>query len=254
MAGTVSVLVPYRGDDGGPRDRAWEYVRRWWEDSCPGWQIKQGACQPGPWVKASAVAEALARSDGDILVCADSDVLCDGVKAAVEAVQSGAARWAVPHRRVYRLTPAATERVLAGEPMPEPAPGGPARPAARSAHQRRRSREWRAPDFAGIHTGAVGGGLTVLPRALYEEIPLDPRYAGWGQEDTSWGDALTVLAGKPWRGEAPLYHLYHPPQERLSRTIGSLDGIALRRRYRAAMSDPEAMRALLAEARAAVVT
>lgn len=107
--------------------------------------------------------------------------------------------------------------------------------------------------------------MTVLPRALYERVPLDPRFAGWGQEDGSWADALTALAGPPWRGDHPkqplhpMWHLWHPPQERTfpagrsaSRAIGSAEGLALRQRYRAAArAGPGAMAALLAEARSA---
>lgn len=238
--GDVSVLVPYRGDDGGPRDRAWAYVRRWYGERFPGWQIVQGACRPGPWIKAHAVLDALTRTDGDTIICADSDVVCDGVGLAVEAVRSGVAPWATPHRRVYRLTPEATGRVLGGGPLPSTTVFRPPRPP------NRRPRIGRSPDIVEAHTAMLGGGIVVLSRRLYTEVPMDPRFVGWGGEDGAWGSALSVLAGRPFRGADPLFHLWHPPQERISRAVGSMEGRDLARRYRATTA-PDDMRALLAE-------
>jgi len=40
------------------------------------------------------------------------------------------------------------------------------------------------------YPGYPGGGITVLPRSTYTEVPLDLRYEGWGQEDESWAHAL----------------------------------------------------------------
>lgn len=76
---TVSVVVPYRPDRGF-RDAAWAYVRRWWATTHPDWRVVTGdAPHGGPWVKALAVADALPRATGDLLVIADADVVCDGV-------------------------------------------------------------------------------------------------------------------------------------------------------------------------------
>lgn len=222
---TVSVLVPYRADN-GPRDRAWAYVRARWKHTYPGWQVVEGNCPDGPWVKALAVADALTRADGDILVIADADVVVERVDAAVVAVQQGSP-WAIPHRGVYRLTPAATDAVLAGGPLP-------------SLMGR------LGPDVVQrSYTGITGGGMVVLPRALYRRVPLDPRFAGWGGEDLSWGTALQVTSGPPWRGAGPLWHLWHPPQPRAS-AVGSPEAQALHGRYRAAAT-PSRMWALLAE-------
>lgn len=223
---TVSVLVPWR-PDGGHRDQAWAWVRRWWAALRPDWQIVTGTCRDGPWVKATAVADALSEAGGDILVIADADVICHGVDLAVEAVERGAP-WAVPHGKVYRLTELATAAVLDGN-----RPGS----VAGSTTQ---------PPYLGL----CGGGIAALPRAVYEQVPLDPRFVGWGGEDESWALALNTLAGKPWRGTAPLYHLWHEPQERLNRHVGSASSRALQVRYQYASQDgPDAMRALLHETR-----
>jgi hypothetical protein len=222
------VLVPYRAD-GGPRDAAWVYMRRWWAINHPDWQLVEGGCPDGPWRKAVAVADALARADGDLLVVADADVWCPDLSPALASLERGLGRWAIPHQRVYRLTEYATAAVLAGGQLPDP-------PLPRRTH----------PAVAESYTGVVGGGLVVLPADMYRQVPLDPRFAGFGQEDQSWARALDVIAGPPWRGRQPLWHLWHPPQPRISRAIGSVENLALYRRYRAASTTP-AMLALLAE-------
>jgi hypothetical protein len=162
-----------------------------------------------PWIKALAVMPAVQESDADIIVLADADVTCRGIPEAIDAVGHGAP-WAIPHLLVHRLD----EHGLPYETYP----------------------------------GIEGGGILVAPRETLLEIPLDPRFVGWGQEDESHGVALHALAGKPWRGTEDLLHRYHPPQERMSRTRGSHESWVLRRRYLKARQDPDAMRALVQEA------
>jgi hypothetical protein len=100
------------------------------------------------------------------------------------------------------------------------------------------------------YRGVEGGGISVLTRDLYAQVPLDPRYVGWGQDDESHGLALNTIAGRRWRGVAPLWHLWHDPQPRLNAHVGSAQSRALHVRYQyAAKAGPAAMRALLAEIR-----
>lgn len=224
---TVSVLAPYR-PDGGARDEAWRWVRRWWACEHPTWQVVEGRCDGGPWRKAAAVADALSRADGDLLVIADADVICPGVRDAVAAIVQLGPRWAIPHQQVLRLSREATALVHAGR-TPEYAvkAAGLDRPA---------------------YTGVKGGGMVVLPRRLYQRAPLDPRFQGWGEEDLAWGLTLTCMAGaQPWRGTAPLYHLWHPAAPRLNAHVGNPANHALHVRYQYASRDPAGMAALIAE-------
>lgn len=177
------------------------------------------------WCKAEAVADALSRTDAEILVIADADVWCDGAQAAVEAVQQGAA-WAVPHGKVHRLTAQATADTLTT---------GTFDPDAECAER--------------PYTGHAGGGIVAIHRTTYEACPLDPRFTGWGHEDDSWAIALRCLHGSPWRGADPLWHLWHQPQPRRNRRIGSEPSRRLHGRYKASRRDPDAMRSLIEEAR-----
>lgn len=213
---SVGVVVPWRSGGCEHRQRAWGHLKPRYP-----WPVIEA---PGrePWCKAAAVTPAVEATDADIVVVADADVWCDGLPDAVRAVQAGAP-WAVPHYLVHRLTEDATENWLSGRPDEtcEQAP------------------------YAGI----CGGGIVVAAREVLEAIPLDTRFVGWGQEDESWAIALTCLLGEPWRGIADLWHLWHPPQQRITRTRGTMDGWLLRRRYVRASHDPVVMRALIEEGR-----
>jgi hypothetical protein len=210
----VSLIVPFRGDC-PHRAAAWAWLKRRWRDQHPDWELVEGTCHTPRWVKALAVHDAVLRSSGGTLVIADADVWVDRIEIGEN--------WSVPHYLVHRLTGTGTERFMAGEPV------------------------GRADLVQRAYKGHVGGGVVVLPRDLWYEVPLDPRFEGWGHEDDSWNHALTTVAGKPERGDADLYHLWHPPQERHTRGWGSHESRALYRRYRGAT--PQGMSVLLTEAK-----
>lgn len=221
----AAVLIPYRA--GCPhRARALEHIQRRYLAAHPGVEVLLGACEGGSWVKARAVRDALERTTARVLVIADADVWSDGLAAAIREVHGGAA-WAIPHRSVHRLTDASTRRHIAGEPLED-----------LQLHER-------------PYRGVEGGGIVVVARDVYEGCPLDPRFEGWGGEDDAWGMALRALHGAPWRPReyAPLVHLWHPPQQRATRSCGSEPSRELRKRYARARHDPDAMRRLIEEAR-----
>lgn len=218
----VSVLVPWR-PDGGHRDRAWQWLRGRWAAHHPTWELVEGDAPPGEWRKATAVLAAAWRSTGQILVVADADVWSPTIAQAVAAVEAGAP-WALPHRRVRRLTATATDQVLAGAPLTEQL----------------------ALDEP-PHLGHPAGGILALPASLLADVPPDPRFAGWGHEDDAWAAALTTLAGLPWRGDTDLWHLWHPPQPRQSRSTGSPESEALWQRYARSRRQPGGMRRLVDE-------
>lgn len=220
---TVAVLLPFASEEPW---RLWarDHVAGWYQDR--GFPLFEGSC-PAPWRKAVAVDDAACRTDADILVVADADCLCDGVSAAIDAVDAGAP-WAVPHNLVHRLDEPATTQLYAGG---QPGPGRTQRP----------------------YTGFAGGGIVVLPRSTWHAVPMDPRFEGWGCEDSSWALALEKLTGRPWRGTADLLHLYHPPAPKQLQRWGNHNSRALEIRYRlAARASRRAMADLVAEARTVV--
>lgn len=209
---SVAVIVPWR-PDGAERDRNWAFLRDQWAEHFPNWEIVEGHCPEGPWNKALAVADALKRTDAAVLVVADADIWCPEIAHAVRQVVSHPEyTWAVPHRKVYRLASEPTARLIDGR------------------------LNWDTlgyPKLAqGPYTGIAGGGLVVIRRDLYGKAPFDPRFNGWGGEDSAAGITWTALYGTPWRGTAPLWHLWHPPQKRLTRVCGSEASMALLNRYK----------------------
>lgn len=224
----VTAIVPLRG--GCPyRERAWGWVRERYAGIHPEWEVIEASAPEGAWCKALAVNPAVEASDAEIVIQADADCWTDGLADAVAAVEAGAA-WASPHLKVHRLSENGTTAVLSGE-------------------------DWKGhPLEQRPYRGVEGGGFVVARRETLLAAPLDPRFCGWGNEDEAHALALGALFGPPWRGTADLLHLYHPPQERMTRRRGSTESWALRCRYAACKNDPAAIAALLEESRADLST
>lgn len=214
----VSVLIPFAGHC-EHRARALAWVRERYE--ALGWEVVVGRGDETEWRKADAVADALPHATGDVLVIADGDVWSDAIQTAVEQD----AAWVVPFTQVYRLNRTSTEKVLAGEEF-----------STRLTKDR--------PPYRGV----IGGGIVVLRRDVYERVPLDHRFIGWGGEDLSWGHALRALAGDPLRLGAHLWHLWHPPQTRPSPRQWHAENRALYSRYARLRKNPDEMAELVKEA------
>ncbi len=225
-----TVLIPWRG--GCPHRTA---ALAWITDRYRslGWGVLTASPPDGPWCKAAAVAAALSCTNDGRLVIADADAWCDSVADAVDALDDHC--WAIPHQQVLRLSEKATADLLAGaEPGLTDLDGSP-------------------------YWGTQGGGIVAVRRETYLDVPLDPRFLGWGGEDHAWGIALHQLAGRPWIGRHNLIHLWHPPQPEAppvrgpkSRTkIPNEANRALDDRYRHAKASRREMRALVDEAREA---
>lgn len=225
----VSVVIPIGGDC-PHRAAALRWVTDRYLTEHPDWSIVHAdGTTPDGYSRSRAIVAGAQRAAGDVLLVADGDVWCDSRNAVDAARESG---WAVPHRLIHRLSPESTEQVLAGV-------------------------EWRglplSTDNRRDHTPYVGneaGTLIAIRRDVLLDVPPDVRFVGWGQEDTAWSTALRRLVGKPWRGAEDLVHLWHPPQPRRDRSVGSDANLALARRYAKARR-PEAMRELIEESKRA---
>ena len=222
----VEVIIPWR-DGCEHRRRALDWLLR----QLDGLTVTVAEHDDGPWVKALAVMPAVEASPADVIVIHDADVwlgpddTLDTLSNAVRSVEDGAA-WVVPHGKVRRLTSKATCDVYVGRTFDTLTDGDLAEPA---------------------YYGVAAGGLVVMARTVALDTPLDPRFEGWGGEDHAWGYAIGALWGMPVRGSVPLWHLWHPPAERVDRRIGSHASENLRRRYRDARVQAADMRRLVAE-------
>lgn len=223
----ITVAVPLRIED-EHRQAAWDYVRKRWGTEYPGWPLVTGECA-GEWRKAVAVKDAVDKADTPHVLVIDADVWIPGIDRV--AVELKAARWAKPHRMMIRLTPQATLDVLAGENISA---------AASNPHNQ------LEPPYAHV----IGGGAVMLPTDVARECPGDARFVGWGGQDTSWGWMLGTILGPPLIGLTPAIHLWHPPQPRPTRSLGSPENEALKARYSSARGNRTVMLALIEEGRA----
>lgn len=220
----ISVVVPR--DIGTERAAPWEWLAVRYAALHPSWQVVEGYCS-GPWSKGTAVADGLKRATGEIIIVADADSFCGRAVLELAVDYATHVPWVMPHAVVERLGPEATERILAGPVIDQP-----------------------AREHALRHDAPVGGGIVVARREVLDAVPLDPRFVGWGGDDISWGRALDVLAGRHVNLGASLWHLHHPPSS--NRRQATPETEALAGRYLDAAGDPVAMQKLADEARTAL--
>lgn len=220
---SVSVIIPWADDGSVERKESLEYVIGRLDSEHPDWQIVLGDGDAHNWCKGDAVGDVVADTFGDVVVVHDADVWCDGLEAAVETIRSkkNTTRWAIPHKHVRRLTKDASTASMA-------------------------SGEFGGDLDQNEYVGVEGGGIVVLERSLLEAVPIDRKFVGWGGEDVAWSIALKAVAGSPWRGDVPLWHLWHEPQKRISRSLGSRENKARLDAYKAAKANRKKMEALVA--------
>jgi len=199
-------------------------VQRLYLERHPDWRVVEAPASDGPWCKGAALAPVIEDCDAAIVVQADADVWTDGLGKAVSAVEDGAP-WAIPHLLVHRLSEDGTAAMLAGK-------------------------AWKdQPLDQRPYRGIQGGGIVVATSDVMRAVPVDSRFTAWGQEDECHAAALNALVGPPWRGDAVLWHCWHPPQPRMTRRRGSRESWELRKCYMQARKDPCAMSALIEESR-----
>lgn len=215
----VSLVVPWRPTL--ERRAVWDVLRHRYEILFPDWEIIESDSS-GRWNKPTAVNRGVERAAGDVVVVADADCATTqaAMEEAVEVAKSG--RWVVPHRRVWRMSPEDTQVCLRNIAKPElPKP----------------RRVIRGPV-----TGIPGGGIFVIRREAFFEVGgMDPRFNGWGGEDSAFGLAADTILGPHRRLESPLWHFWHPPGAR-SRQPHHAANLELLRAYKAAHYDRAAMR------------
>lgn len=235
---TVSLIVPLGDGHNDTRERNWEWLSARWEALRPDWEIVEGRAPADRWCKADAVAAAARKATGDVWVVCDADLWVESWPTLKEAAEVARTHtWCVPCGNVYRLNHEATNAVVATDPD-SPVDW----PTARSSLDLRLRNNNPYRLFP-------GGGIFACTPDVYELAGgFDPRFVGWGGEDTSLAAALITLVSPPVRLEASVWHLWHPRSKQAAK-IGRPSGgnERLNRRYLHAEGDPEAMRQLISE-------
>lgn len=216
----ITVVVPWRAGC-SHRERAFEWVRS--RLSALGLPVVVAEDDGDPFSKSAAVMRAVRDIDCEHVVIHDADVWCDETWRAVADLDRF--EWAVPHLHVWRLSPEASERFMAGGPV-------------------------RSDDAVERHRGVLGGGIVCVRRSVLERVPFDPRFMGWGGEDVSWGHAMRALVGQPFRYAGVCWHLWHPPAPRRTRALPARDeSHRLLMRYLDARGRADVLEPIVAEAR-----
>ncbi len=215
----IDVIIPFGGDDVYRQLNLLHIQQQWWDLEIP---IKVGVYEEGPWCKAYAVEEALINSTAEWIIITDGDVWCENVDHWIDDVVTSEQQWGIPHKTIDRLDAASTSKVLTGGPW-----GG----------------TYAKPPYKSV----AGGGTVMLRREMYEQVPLDPRFVGWGYEDECWGLGLMTMFGEPVKGTDPMWHLWHPPAIPKTGRVMDSDKRRLRQRYHSSAYRTKLMSQLLAE-------
>lgn len=225
---SVAVLIPYMPNGCAWRTAAHVWILDRYRREHPTWDVIVAGCDP-PWSKGRAVTTARAQTDADVLVVADADSFVNSRRLGEAVARARVAPWVIPFETVRRLNSAVTQDLLSWSsehPVAvPPIPDG----------------RLDRPEYLGIR----GGGIVVARADVYDAVPLDPRFEGWGGEDLSWGRALDTIVGQGDRLDGALWHLWHPPELAGKNPSFTGDADRLVRRYRAATGNVRMMRALI---------
>lgn len=219
------ILVPRRVD-GGPRDALWEWTRKWWEARQSHMPIFEGHHEDGLFNRSAALNTASRLAgDWDVAVIIDADVICEPnrVKQAVDlAHYSG--KLVIPHDVRKDLDSRGSQLVINWY-----------------------EGSWER--YVRKRYPMMVSGVIVEPRRLWDEIGgFDEQFRGWGYEDTAHAAAAETYGGGILRMPGELWHLFHPTarEGRPGTPVWQLNA-ARGQRYRAAIGNPELIRAIRAE-------
>lgn len=162
--------------------------------------------------------------DTDLYIFADGDLFIPQAKLLEAIALAPSVGYVVPFSSVHYLDADATRMVFRG---------------ARIEQNFRNKTYWRQPST---------GGLNILTPENYRlSGGFDPRFIGWGFEDSAFDAQVQTLVGPCRWIDTPAYHLYHR-NERKGASPEHLASHALCDRYRAAMKDPIAINQIINEA------
>jgi hypothetical protein len=180
----VSVLIPFRGDNGGQRDRLWAWCKAQW-DSMP-YELVIGEDRgDGPFNISRAFNDAASRASGDVFILYGADHIPDQDRVEWAVGQLHEHPWCALYAQTAGLSATDTNAILMGYgydkiPFTQVAPF--------------------CTSIIGIRADSW--------------IKFDERFQGWGGEDAAWRMVLTSLYGDTPDPSGTLRCLYHEPASR----------------------------------------
>jgi hypothetical protein len=239
----ISIIIPFQSED-PVRLAIFDWVYRYWRNALPDAEIIVAGNGETPFHKTRAVNDGVARSHGDILVIMDGDCYMSALTITAlagrirQARSEGRKLWYIPYRRFYRLTKAASEKLLFSSPE---------HPLYISDPPLHGWAEHVETSSSGHWWGAL---IQVMPREAFVAADgMDLRFQGWGGEDVSFMHKVDTLWGKHKTFNGPVFHIWHPVIPGKWKHTRQWEGQptpemndALSTRYEEAIGDPERMR------------
>lgn len=214
----VAVVIPHRGID-EHRDNNLACATRRWNDF--GFEVFTGDSDGPVFSRSQAANRAAAKTDADVLIVADNDILLDKPEQAIEAAEIAFANgtYVVAFSRLDVLDWDETFAVHGGaDPLEQPV----------------------------LETvKLIWGNCFALTHDLYDRVGgFDERFVGYGHQDGAFLNCCSTVAGKD-RVFGVAFHLRHAEPDRTH--VAMRDNVELAIRYRQADGDVEAMLALVEE-------
>jgi hypothetical protein len=225
---TFPICVPWRSDNGGPRDDLWRFTQDWWQKNFPRCPIVtadvEGELFRRAWACNAAVRLA---GDWDVYVIADADTIMLDHSSVQEAVNTARGNKVLCYAHEYRwmLGPQDTSYLLS------------------HGHWTR----VLDPETTGPHFNTYSGVLAV-GTPLWDTVGgFDERFEGWGYEDWGFMWACSTF-GTLLRAHGECAHLWHPRKhEDEAGQPNYKRNETLFYRYKEAAGEPAMMRSLLAD-------
>ncbi len=265
----LSIIIPFRRSKKHIRqDENFQWIKKYWKCQLPGAEIIIGKDhhQHRAFSKSVAVNYGARKATGDIFVIADVDCYIDADVVLFCAEEIRRARrkrhrlWYVPYRKFFRLTDAASKRVLESDPCcPYRFPTPPHQCDEDSTGYGHHN---RGHCWSGSRRGHWYGALIqIMPREAFTAVGgWDCRFRGWGGEDHSAMRAMDMLYWRHKTTPNQVLHLWHPMMSRhgMSHWVQWKDRLwenqptagtngRLAARYSSAFGDFKKMRALVDE-------
>jgi len=218
----ISVVIPFRGDKGGPREQAFHWCRAYWGAHLPGSEFLWADSGHEPFHRAASINRGVAAAQGNVVIVADADTVVSNVIGLFVALEG--TPWVIGYSEeaYYALDAERTARLLDRSPKLRLPP--------------------HPPSALGITSWS---GVVGFWRDRF--IGFDERFTDWGHEDNAFVAAMDTMSGSHARVDGYAFHLHHPRGLEWA-SPGIKDREALAKRYEAARGDVAAMRALMAEA------
>jgi hypothetical protein len=195
----VSIILPFRSDNGGVRDRQMKWAVDHYKAMFPDYEVivaedNSGDVGWGTFNKSKVINDGVAHSHGEVLFITDIDLVYIKNKLLKSFEIARDHSLVFPFNCILFLNEVQTARILKGH------------------------KGWQFPV---VDTSVCGkkprngiqpnGSYVMTRETYYKAGGHDERFIGWGSEDSAFIKAATTMSNKPFiRLDSYTMHLFHP--------------------------------------------